>query len=429
MGRSSKIRSPSGKIEIAICSKLEPERLATFAHILLTSSHAREDRSQALTAHTSTILPGPVSPPPQGIFGSSGASLPWSRWVARPLMGTSGPTPAHEPLSTPPRLCWLPPHPEGSAPRPIPVRTSPCRRPDIRSLRLIAPRPVATRHTYQPGIRSTSPRPPGPAGRPHPAHMLGPRLTATTRPSITTPARMAPPTLPTAARLRRLTPSGPDARLPPPPTDPPYGYRMSGSGYPIPARMAAAVSASARSAGSGTPRPNTCDPHIMVRAAGIRPVGPLPTCPPGYRRSAFLSSDRLPSDICPVGTSPHPRGHTRCKRSDSGGLHIRQLLVPCRDTPDYHPPVTARASHPTPVRSWASQLHPPTYYGMRWVQPRKLSPRSPLRFRLVLHLTLLVNDYECTLCTMGCDECPDRFPTHEGVTTQIPICNLYVIYM
>ena len=297
-----------------ICCTLELERLVTVAHLLLTFSHAREDPRQALTAHTSNIIPGPLSPPPQGIFGSSGASLPRSRGVARPSWEPLPPTPAHEPLSRPPRLCWLPPHPEAPAPRPIPVPFRyPVRShlephadamPPARSARSLPARSTPailarpTSGLHPPGrpappagpTRLTCPAPPD---RNHPIRHHGPRPHGPARPP---PDRPAPPT--STSRSGRPTPA------PHPPTDPSYGYRLSWSGYLLPARMAAAVSASARSDGSGTVRPSTCHPHSMNRTPGPRPAGPRPPCPSSYRRSAFMSSDRWPSDIRPLGTYP-----------------------------------------------------------------------------------------------------------------------------
>ena len=143
--------------------------------------------------------------------------------------------------------------------------------------------------------------------------------------------------------------------------------------------MNAAVAAPARSAGSGTGRPSTCDPHIMNRAAGLRSVGPLHTCSSSCRRSAFLSSDRWPSDIRPLGIYPYSRGYTRCTRSDSvgawptypcanracisGSCHACGVHVPTIDRSWQHVhPGRHRSAHGRP------DCTPPTYFGMGRVQ-------------------------------------------------------------
>ena len=312
------------------CKQLEPGRLATFLIYLPSMiSHAKEDPRQALTAHSSTMLSGTLSPPTGDLW------ILWSPHAPEPF-GPPAPawepfahTPAHEPLSTAPPLCSLPPHPEAPPPRPIlvplgyPVRShlkphadalAPARSADRSPPSRPPPySPAWHQVCIPPAARLRRPVPPGPPvrlppDRSHPTRHHGSRPHGSACPP---PGRPAPPT--------GTTWSGRPTPTPPPLTDPQHGYRISGSGYMIPARMAAAVAAPARSAGSGTARPSTCDPHIMNRAAGLRPVGPLHTCSSSCRRSAFLSSDRWPSDIRPLGISPYSRGYTRCTRSDSVG--------------------------------------------------------------------------------------------------------------
>ena len=258
--------------------------------------------------------------------------MPRSRWVARPRMGTvRSHTRSRAPYHRASAL--LAPSTSGgptTPPDPGPIRvsrslapTAPCRRPGPRSIRRSADRSPPSRPPpyspawhqvcIPPAARLRRPVPPGPPvrlppDRSHPTRHHGSRPQGSACPPS---GRPAPPT--------GTTWSGRPTPFPPPLTDPQYGYRMSGSGYMIPARMAAAVAAPARSAGSGTGRPSTCDPHIMNRAAGLRSVGPLHTCSSSCRRSAFLSSDRWPSDIRPLGIYPYSRGYTRCTRSDSVG--------------------------------------------------------------------------------------------------------------
>ena len=256
--------------------------------------------------------------------------MPRSRWVARPRMGTvRSHTRSRAPYHRASALCWLHPHPEAPPLRPIlvplgyPVRShlqphadalAPARSADRSPPSRPPPySPAWHQVCIPPAARLRRPVPPSPPvrlppDRSHPTRHHGSRPQGSACPPS---GRPAPPT--------GTTWSGRPTPFPPPLTDPQYGYRMSGSGYLIPARMAAAVSAPARSAGSGTARPSTCDPHIMNRAAGLRPVGPLHTCSSSCRRSAFLSSDRWPSDIRPLGIYPYSRGYTRCTRSDSVG--------------------------------------------------------------------------------------------------------------
>ena len=174
------------------------------------------------------------------------------------------------------------------------------------SLRPIAPRPVDTRHTRPHGIRSASPRPPGPAGPPYQAHPSGPRLTATTRSAIT-----APP-----AWLR------PPSSRPPGSADRHHSVRASDS------RPAATAGSVARL------------PHVVLRQYAPR----------SYGRSCIRS--RPPQLV-------RPPQHEPCVRSP-----------PCRTTPDMPvqpPPVRMPVGRPltilhspvgtTPVLPCVHQVH------------------------------------------------------------------------
>ena len=182
------------------------------------------------------------------------------------------------------------------------------------SLRPIAPRPVDTRHTRPHGIRSASPRPPGPAGPPYQAHPSGPRLTATTRSAIT-----APP-----------------AWLRPPSSRPPGSTNRHHSARTSDSRPAATDGSVVRL------------PHVVFRLYVPRSCGISCIC---IRQIRWLMY-RPPQLV-------RPPQHEPCVRSP-----------PCRTTPDMPvqlPPVRIPVVRPLtirhppvgtiPVLSWMHQVH------------------------------------------------------------------------
>ena len=90
--------------------------------------------------------------------------------------------------------------------------------------------------------------------------------------------------------------------------------------------------------------------------------------------------------------------------------------------------MTARASRPTPVRTWASQLHLTDVlrHGVS-SSPNVITRVSsaPLGLRLILQETALENCYEMAMWATEYDAYPDMFPTSLQMITKIG----YVIYM
>ena len=75
--------------------------------------------------------------------------------------------------------------------------------------------------------------------------------------------------------------------------------------------------------------------------------------------------------------------------------------------------MTARAARPTPVRTWASQLHLTDVLRHRVSSSHNVITRvssSPLGLRLVLQETALENDYDLTVWATEYEADPDNLP-------------------